>query len=98
MGLECERDIATNASRHLPCKFLEPIGRHALNVRATLQRLQLGDPEVHRRTMSVGVRLQRPATRKASPHRTMSMGPSLSLLSREADWPIRVVATGVKAP
>src|SRR5436305_13972717 len=38
---ECERDIATNASRHLPCKCPEPIGRHALNVRATLQRLQL---------------------------------------------------------
>src|SRR5947209_7774817 len=23
---ECERDIATNASRHLPCKFLSPSG------------------------------------------------------------------------
>ena len=30
-------------------QVLEPIGRHALNVRVTLQRLQLGDSEVRPR-------------------------------------------------
>ena len=77
-------------------QVLEPIGRHALNVRVTLQRLQPGVSEVHRRTMSVGVGLGRPATQKANPYEPCSMGPGLSLLSREAVCPLPVVVTGVK--
>src|SRR3954462_8773947 len=92
---ECERDIATNASRHLPCKFLSPSGVTPSMYALPCKRLQLGDPKVHQRTMSVSLGLG-PATQKASPHEPCSMGPSLSLLSREAIRPLRVVGRRVK--
>src|SRR5436305_6626992 len=94
---ECERDIATNASRDLPCKFLSPSG-----VTPSMYALHCNDcswtyPSPPTRTMSSRGGPGRTSYSKGQPHRTMSMGPSLSLLSREAASHIRVVATRVKA-
>jgi hypothetical protein len=55
-------------------QVLEPIGRHALNVRATLQRLQLGDSEVCTRNHVTWTDSGGPATQKANPPRTMFKG------------------------
>jgi hypothetical protein len=61
-------------------QVLEPIGRHALNVRANIQRLQLGVSEAHSR-LPCPVSVARAASySKGQSPRTMFNGPDLSLL------------------
>src|SRR5437868_6131729 len=55
-------------------QVLEPIGRHALNVRATLQRLQPGVSEVHRRNHVPSAWTGAVSYSKGQPPRTMFNG------------------------
>src|SRR5947209_19579439 len=81
---ECERDIATTASRPLPCKFLSPSGvtpsMYALHCNDCSQ----GSPKSTDGTTSREPRLERLATQHANPHAPCAVQPGLSVASREA--------------